>query len=41
MSVIIDAISAVLGFIMRACYNLFSNYGVSIIFFTLATKAAA
>jgi len=38
MSVIIDAISAVLGFIMRACYNLFSNYGVSIIFFTLATK---
>ena len=38
MSAVIDAISAVLGFIMRGCYNLFSNYGVSIIFFTLATK---
>ena len=28
----------ILGIIMRFCYNLFKNYGIAIIFFTLISK---
>lgn len=38
MNAIINAIAIPLGFIMKWCFNLISNYGLAIILFTLITK---
>ncbi|MBR1765123.1 MAG: membrane protein insertase YidC [Ruminococcus sp.] len=38
MSHIITFLSEILGYVMRACYSLIGNYGLSIILFTLLTK---
>ncbi len=38
MSYIINFLSWILGYVMRGCYSLIGNYGLSIILFTLLTK---
>ena len=38
MSYIIDFLTSILGYVMRGCYYIIGNYGITIIVFTLLTK---